>query len=196
MLVTALAPKIGYDNAAKIAKTAHKNGTTLREEAVGGRLCVGGGVRQDRRPQEDDRTGGVMGNVINLNRYRKEKQRGRARASGQREARALRHPQERAHQERRRARAWTRVASMARGARSARPSARTERDARCALAGCACAQAAPWRRGERHGGSRDEPAGQALLHHRRPPHLDLAGGAVLGRAQGCRGSRARCPSPS
>jgi fumarate hydratase class II len=36
MLVTALAPKIGYDNAAKIAKTAHKNGTTLRDEAVGG----------------------------------------------------------------------------------------------------------------------------------------------------------------
>ncbi|HZA02395.1 MAG TPA: class II fumarate hydratase [Hyphomicrobiaceae bacterium] len=36
MLVTALAPKIGYDNAAKIAKAAHKNGTTLREEAVGG----------------------------------------------------------------------------------------------------------------------------------------------------------------
>lgn len=36
MLVTALAPKVGYDTAAKIAKTAHKNGTTLREEAVGG----------------------------------------------------------------------------------------------------------------------------------------------------------------
>jgi fumarate hydratase class II len=34
MLVTALAPKIGYDNAAKIAKTAHANGTTLKEEAV------------------------------------------------------------------------------------------------------------------------------------------------------------------
>jgi fumarate hydratase class II len=34
MLVTALAPKYGYDRAAKIAKTAHKNGTTLREEAV------------------------------------------------------------------------------------------------------------------------------------------------------------------
>jgi fumarate hydratase class II len=34
MLVTALAPKIGYDNAAKIAKTAHHNGTTLKEEAV------------------------------------------------------------------------------------------------------------------------------------------------------------------
>jgi fumarate hydratase, class II len=34
MLVTALAPKYGYDRAAKIAKTAHKNGTTLREEAL------------------------------------------------------------------------------------------------------------------------------------------------------------------
>ena len=34
MLVTALAPAIGYDNAAKIAKTAHWNGTTLREEAL------------------------------------------------------------------------------------------------------------------------------------------------------------------
>jgi len=36
MLVTALAPKIGYDKAAAIAKAAHKKGTTLREEAVGG----------------------------------------------------------------------------------------------------------------------------------------------------------------
>jgi fumarate hydratase class II len=36
MLVTALAPKIGYDKAAHIAKTAHKKGTTLKEEAVGG----------------------------------------------------------------------------------------------------------------------------------------------------------------
>ena len=35
MLVTALAPTIGYDNATTVAKTAHKNGTTLREEAVG-----------------------------------------------------------------------------------------------------------------------------------------------------------------
>ena len=34
MLVTALSPKIGYDNAAKIAKKAHKNGTTLKEEAL------------------------------------------------------------------------------------------------------------------------------------------------------------------
>jgi fumarate hydratase class II len=36
MLVTALNGKLGYDICAKIAKTAHKNGTTLREEAVGG----------------------------------------------------------------------------------------------------------------------------------------------------------------
>jgi fumarate hydratase class II len=34
MLVTALAPKIGYDKAAEIAKLAHKHGTTLREEAL------------------------------------------------------------------------------------------------------------------------------------------------------------------
>jgi fumarate hydratase class II len=33
MLVTALAPKIGYDNAAKVAKSAHQRGTTLKEEA-------------------------------------------------------------------------------------------------------------------------------------------------------------------
>ena len=34
MLVTALAPKIGYDKAAFIAKTAHKNGTTLKHEVI------------------------------------------------------------------------------------------------------------------------------------------------------------------
>ena len=34
MLVTALAPKIGYDRAAHIAKTAHKNGTSLKEEII------------------------------------------------------------------------------------------------------------------------------------------------------------------
>lgn len=34
MLVTALAPTIGYDNATKVAKTAHQNGTTLKEEAI------------------------------------------------------------------------------------------------------------------------------------------------------------------
>jgi fumarate hydratase, class II len=41
MLVTALAPKIGYDNAAKIAKSAHKNGTNLREEALKSGLVTG-----------------------------------------------------------------------------------------------------------------------------------------------------------
>ena len=35
MLVTALAPEIGYDNATKIAKTAHEQGTTLREAGLG-----------------------------------------------------------------------------------------------------------------------------------------------------------------
>lgn len=35
MLVTALAPEIGYDNATIVAKTAHKNKTTLKEEAIG-----------------------------------------------------------------------------------------------------------------------------------------------------------------
>ena len=34
MLVTALAPKIGYDKAASIAKSAYKNGTTLKEEVI------------------------------------------------------------------------------------------------------------------------------------------------------------------
>ncbi|MEL6682788.1 MAG: class II fumarate hydratase, partial [Pseudomonadota bacterium] len=34
MLVTALAPTIGYDNATTVAKTAHKNGTTLKEETI------------------------------------------------------------------------------------------------------------------------------------------------------------------
>ncbi|MDB4095274.1 class II fumarate hydratase [Amylibacter sp.] len=34
MLVTALAPEIGYDNATKVAKIAHKNKTTLKEEAI------------------------------------------------------------------------------------------------------------------------------------------------------------------
>jgi fumarate hydratase, class II len=34
MLVTALAPVVGYDAAAKIAKEAHRNGTTLRHEAI------------------------------------------------------------------------------------------------------------------------------------------------------------------
>ncbi|MGC1780226.1 MAG: class II fumarate hydratase [Xanthobacteraceae bacterium] len=46
MLVTALAPAIGYDKAAQIAKAAHKNGTTLREEAI--RLGFVSGKEFDR----------------------------------------------------------------------------------------------------------------------------------------------------
>jgi fumarate hydratase, class II len=52
MLVTALAPKIGYDSAAKVAKAAHANGTTLREEAI--RLGYVSGADFDRlvRPEQ------------------------------------------------------------------------------------------------------------------------------------------------
>ena len=52
MLVTALAPTIGYDNAADIAKRAHKNGTTLREEAVGGGLVSAEQFEQMVRPEK------------------------------------------------------------------------------------------------------------------------------------------------
>ena len=52
MLVTALAPKIGYDAAAKIAKTAHKNGTTLREEAVGGGYVTDAEFDEAVRPEK------------------------------------------------------------------------------------------------------------------------------------------------
>ena len=57
MLVTALAPKIGYDNAAKVAKTAHARGTTLREEAV--RLGIVSAAEFDRvvRPVRMTRPG-------------------------------------------------------------------------------------------------------------------------------------------
>ena len=52
MLVTALAPKIGYDKAAQVAKSAHTSGTTLREEAV--RLGFVSGSEFDRivRPEK------------------------------------------------------------------------------------------------------------------------------------------------
>lgn len=52
MLVTALAPTIGYDNAAKIAKTAHKNGTTLREEALATGLVSEADYDRLVRPEE------------------------------------------------------------------------------------------------------------------------------------------------
>ncbi|TIU12250.1 MAG: hypothetical protein E5W40_10090, partial [Mesorhizobium sp.] len=52
MLVTALAPTIGYDNAAKIAKTAHKNGTTLREEALATGLVTEADYDRLVRPED------------------------------------------------------------------------------------------------------------------------------------------------
>jgi fumarate hydratase, class II len=52
MLVTALAPKIGYDAAAKIAKTAHKNGTTLKQEAVKSGLVTAAEFDRIVRPQD------------------------------------------------------------------------------------------------------------------------------------------------
>jgi fumarate hydratase class II len=52
MLVTALAPTIGYDNAAKIAKTAHKNGTTLKEEALASGLVSSEDYDRIVRPED------------------------------------------------------------------------------------------------------------------------------------------------
>ena len=57
MLVTALTPKIGYEKAAKIAKTAHANGTTLREEAVRLGLLSGAEFDQLVRPERMTRPG-------------------------------------------------------------------------------------------------------------------------------------------
>jgi fumarate hydratase class II len=54
MLVTALAPKIGYDNAAKVAKAAHARGTTLKEEAL--RLGFVTAAEFDRLVQPDKMT--------------------------------------------------------------------------------------------------------------------------------------------
>ncbi len=51
MLVTALNGRLGYDTCAKIAKTAHKNGTTLREEAVGGGYLTNEEFDQFVRPE-------------------------------------------------------------------------------------------------------------------------------------------------
>ena len=52
MLVTALNTKIGYENAAKIAKAAHKNGTTLREEAVKSGLLTAEQFDEWVRPED------------------------------------------------------------------------------------------------------------------------------------------------
>ena len=54
MLVTALAPRIGYDNAAKVAKSAHARGTTLKQEAV--RLGFVSADEFDRLVQPDKMT--------------------------------------------------------------------------------------------------------------------------------------------
>jgi fumarate hydratase class II len=52
MLVTALNGKLGYDACAKIAKTAHRNGTTLREEAVGGGYLTNEEFDEAVRPEK------------------------------------------------------------------------------------------------------------------------------------------------
>jgi fumarate hydratase class II len=57
MLVTALAPKVGYDNAAKIAKAAHRNGTTLREEALQSGLVTAEEYDRLVRPEDMTRPG-------------------------------------------------------------------------------------------------------------------------------------------
>ncbi len=68
MLVTALAPKIGYDNAAKVAKTAHANGTTLREEAVRLWLCVRRRIRPSGEAGQNDAAGMMpKARVVDLN---------------------------------------------------------------------------------------------------------------------------------
>jgi fumarate hydratase class II len=57
MLVTALNGKLGYDTCAKIAKTAHRNGTTLREEAVGGGYVTDEEFDRLVRPEDMTRPG-------------------------------------------------------------------------------------------------------------------------------------------
>jgi fumarate hydratase class II len=52
MLVTALNGRLGYDACAKIAKTAHKNGTTLRQEAVGGGYLTDAEFDEFVRPEK------------------------------------------------------------------------------------------------------------------------------------------------
>ena len=59
MLVTALNPKIGYDNAAKVAKTAHKTGKTLRETAIDLKLITG--EEFDALVRPEDMVGNLKG---------------------------------------------------------------------------------------------------------------------------------------
>jgi fumarate hydratase class II len=52
MLVTALSPHIGYDNAAKVAKTAYENNSTLREECINLGFLSGEDFDKMVRPEE------------------------------------------------------------------------------------------------------------------------------------------------
>ena len=86
MLVTALAPTIGYDKATEIAKTAHKNGTTLQRRGRAPRLRHGGRIRPHRAPGRHDRPEiaepPMTADIVNLRRARK----ARTRAEREREA--------------------------------------------------------------------------------------------------------------
>jgi len=57
MLVTALNPHIGYENAAKIAQTAHREGTSLREAALKLKLVSGEDFDRWVRPEAMTRPG-------------------------------------------------------------------------------------------------------------------------------------------
>ena len=59
MLVTALAPHIGYDRAAEIAKKAHKEGSTLKRGGAGARLRERSGLRPLGAARSDDQARGV-----------------------------------------------------------------------------------------------------------------------------------------
>jgi hypothetical protein len=65
MLVTALAPTIGYDNATKVAKTAHKNGTTLRKRRSRW-ACRWRNLRPRGPARGHDRPEGLMAEIVNL----------------------------------------------------------------------------------------------------------------------------------
>ncbi len=72
MLVTALAPKIGYDNAAKVAKSAHARGTTLREEAVRLGFVSAAGIRPAGTAGQNDTPGLIAaGAPVKLRAFRR-----------------------------------------------------------------------------------------------------------------------------
>ena len=115
MLVTALAPKYGYDRAAKIAKTAHKNGTTLREEAIKD------GIPADDfdaivRP-EDMLGTEMMAEIVNLRSFRKRKARAEKETAAASQPRRLRPHQIRKGIEQGQARAGTEGARQAQARR-------------------------------------------------------------------------------